>query len=837
MKSICWAFFIAILLVSCAPMGQNIINRQTKADTSGRKTESFLPFKQVRPLSRETVTAVKDLEGNIWLIEEKAVYLYEKGKLLEAGSSANYRGRALNALGAAKGAYIFYSEAINSQEDTFPARQKIIADSVRYFDGKRYLEVFHGQADPNNGFVDSKGRLWICRKENKITVINGLKMSEFIYTTKINQGTSKSQKEHIKLPLKFYEDTKGKIWIWSDYQKRSLLDDTEFIDGFLCCDNEELFALPFATKANDEVAGILELPSGEFLVSFYAGGSWLFELKRSSGNIPVLAPKGTSISIIKNYIITDSLRTGDGRIIVIAGNKMTANAYNIYYSIFLVTYGKIELLKNNIESGLSLRFEGSYTRELCEDASGAVWISGDKFQALKISKDGSIKEYGWSDGLIQPLVKTILRDRELVYLFAAPERGYAYPREWYSYDSSINSDKYKTGWELFNSLCIPVFDANSDVWFVSDSDGWLTKYRPNVNEKVLNVFEEVKIIRQNDRLLNPELLGICKGVENDIWVLVAGADVWVIKYKDGTVKEEKLKDIYSKLAAEKAWNRLNMSGIRKINTVFSDDGHIVMADYHFNRKLYFFNKVSWELLESKDINGENGLEISDPAGYKGESIVVTLRDRVTGLERRYMLVDGKWQLLDKKIAALYSSDYTRAERRTLETGDGTVFEFSEGNISVRNFDGRKANITVKNQFRSEEMFVANRALWFILKPQVWNERKDFLINNSVYPVCKCDYWLFLESIQAGVLRPPEAKRPGMDAQPQAGIPVFPAANIDSLETAYKYLLSGLIEDNREAEKYFIKAGANGREYLKKMLQKEKDQRILWKIEALLSKYQ
>ena len=89
-KSICWAFFIAILLVSCAPMGQNIINRQTKADTSGRKTESFLPFKQVRPLSRETVTAVKDLEGNIWLIEEKAVYLYEKGKLLEAGSSARW---------------------------------------------------------------------------------------------------------------------------------------------------------------------------------------------------------------------------------------------------------------------------------------------------------------------------------------------------------------------------------------------------------------------------------------------------------------------------------------------------------------------------------------------------------------------------------------------------------------------------------------------------------------------------------------------------------------------------------------------------------------------------
>jgi len=167
------------------PVKKRILSRTGGNTNSGKVDELkliVLPFKKVRTLSNSVVAVVKDFEEKIWVVEKNAVYLYDKEKLTEAKLEGRYKGQALNAFGTTKGFYVFYGE--DDKGSSSGGRSRKIANSVKYYNGSKYLEVFTGQADPINSFVDSKGRLWIAQKENKITIVNGTGIFEFTFKSK-----------------------------------------------------------------------------------------------------------------------------------------------------------------------------------------------------------------------------------------------------------------------------------------------------------------------------------------------------------------------------------------------------------------------------------------------------------------------------------------------------------------------------------------------------------------------------------------------------------------------------------------------------------------------------
>ena len=811
--------FIGICVFSsCSSVVQN-----TKEKPFIAKKILFPPFKKVRSLSNEVVSIVNDKEGNVWVVEEEAVYSIENKKLIKRGLNSRFKNKVLNAIGAEKGFYAFFGKKEGDAARSASGYLTYTANSVKYYNGSGYVEVFSGAVNPFNCIMDSKGRLWLSGKDNKLTILDGEKSCEIAY--------SPGQKE--TAPLKYYEDTKSRIWIYSPVPESNAAHSPGIIDGLLCYDRGTLYSVAVKGKTNDEVAGILELPSGELLVSFSKGGSWLFEYKILPDSNVALVPKGISPAILKDYIISDSLLTKNGRIIMLAADRKGRSGSYLFYSIFMMQDNKITLLMKNIEHVNAMRNERGNSREMKEDGEGSVWINGGEFCVLKILADGSIKEYNWTDGLLNSRVKNIVCRKQFVYIFAANDGGQGEGLNWSVYDNSFVNSRYDTGWEHFNSLCLPEADSKGGVWFVDASDGWLKKYNPAGNEKALDVFGEIKKINKIDGFWNPELINICAGVEDDIWIIIRANECWVLKYKDGVVKRSKLKFLLRTLFVDQSWKKLSREALRKMNAAFSDDGYIVLADFYEHNKFYIYNTKTWELLESADINKEEGLELSKPELFEGGLITVSLRSKNRDKESKYTLVSGKWQLTKNKVFAEYSSDYFRSENKILVTGEGTSFSFSGNSVFSGNSAGKNIDTGYEKIINFGYHFSSGEFLWLAIAPGQWKEKQEFIWNDKIYPVYGCNYAqltgtpLIKVSTAAGRIENGLQLDGALDSTQQ--IIVLSEAD------AYKYLKSGSTEESRAAEIYFSNAGEKGRDYLNRMLKEENDERMRWIIEALLSR--
>ena len=846
MKIAKWLLLTAFLLSSCAPAGQNIIKdavnapveqssiqQEAPAVIKEEKRPILMPFKKVMALSADVVAITKDLEGTIWVVKKDSVWTIRETKLQKSELSGRYKGVALSAYGTTKGFYVFYGKDAEEREDSSYGNPEKTANSIKYYDGKKYVEVFKGQADPFNSFVDSKGRLWVSHKDRKITVINGLGKAELAYKIKKRVGTENEDKRQVRLRLKFYEDPKGRVWICSDYAKFRKQNDTETLDGLLCFDNDEIYSFPLELKANDPVAGVLLLPSGELLLSFYSGGSWLFEYEKKPDKTVSMTPKGTTLSALKDLVVNAALHTKDGRIIVLAGDKIGRDQYNIYNSIFIISAGQIVPVKKNFEFLSNWGSEVYFVRELLEDASGAVWINGEKLQALKVQKDGSVKEYNWSDGLQGENVKNFVSSGNSVHLFLPPENQPRGPLEWYVYDCTVKEENYNSGWERFNSICAPLLDSKKNIYYVEDTGGWLLKYGTGEKKQLFNVFEQVKRIGKIDSFGSVDFLGLCEGVEDDIWLVFNSKDIKVVKYKEGTVVEAKLKDIFVELAKDKNRKKVNMGAIKAVKPAFSSDGFIVMADYHFNRYVYIYDRVSWQQLESKDICGENGFEVSDPLEYEGGFIVVNLRNRNSQSEKSYILQEGKWSPLKIKLEASYSYDTSKEDFITFFDDEKNSFEFADGKITIKSFDNKTGVLPVKRFLRYQDRFIVD-GLWLVLKSEQWSTKPGFMRNIGIYPVFRCDYRQFLSPAPLSVL--PSGTEKNSEVKIKTGeTPPEPAVKIESEDSAYRFLTGGTVAESRAAERYFVNSGEKGKAYLEKKLEEEKDERMLWAIKALLSR--
>jgi hypothetical protein len=203
------------------------------------------------------------------------------------------------------------------------------------------------------------------------------------------------------------------------------------------------------------------------------------------------------------------------------------------------------------------------------------------------------------------------------------------------------------------------------------------------------------------------------------------------------------------------------------------------------------------------------------------------------------------------------------ERKVIKSKDGTQVYFSGGDVYIVDKEGKGSNIEVSPSLRYEDRFVSQSSLWLVLKPEEWRTKNKYIANYTNFRIFKYDYLQHLsldnkpgfkldkaeaeddEFRRQAVSTPKKKTKKRSEikeklpkdlnkAEKQTLNPPAETVKIGSDEVAYRYLLDGSEDEKRAAEKYF-KISTTGKEFLKMKLNDEKDKRMIWIIEALLSK--
>lgn len=767
----------------------------------------------------------------MWIIFENSLYKYLNDKFNYIDTEGIEKGSSVRRIYKSKNKYIYAIMYLYKEKGEF---------TLFKYDDKKWKKIADGLNDEDGFYEDSKGRVWFTDKDANIVMIDNEKKEKYKYM--FYKKEEKTSCQDCK-KLCFHEGFNGKIWIWNNSGKAYCMCKPIEI---MCYYNNKMSYIPVSGYSMKTLGEIMELEPGILLISSYYEENRIrsFEVDEKNNEISIKQITG-NIPFEKARIRCYFRENPDKSWIFIEGER--GEKFPFRGQLWLFENKKFTLIKDGVcLIDMQWNTPGFFT-PFMQDRNGNIWVNATGYGVFVLDKANKIRYIDWNKGLKTRAINTMLQDGNGNIFFFKQGNKDAIIQVLRAdcIEQVLNREdpKYYDFYYTYGGI---LADSNNDFWWVTEEEGkdYLEKYDFNKVTKYYNVSSlEEYLERKDEESYYFRYFGIDNLDRKWIYFDDKEYYVFILEKPDVMPRPYVMDDIYASIS-EKESGEFNIKINKDQHCVYFKDNTVSYTTFYHDNIKYYCNK-KWEMLKLEKVT--NYSHVFEQSFFINSDGFLTMNSKLSNKpDKSYINRNGKWEAAADFYA--YPGD---AKVREIKSGLKAKTSIEDISQAYELTPGEFIFISEKYgllYFENDKLYT------FKNYPDTHGDEKRtsnaLLAKDGSIWINKYYEWIVIKKENLDKIKEPfnlkttvkdleiekDKEEPGdLELKVKKAGPVLSKQEVNAkLEEYYGMLKNGDDKEKVKAEQGFKELGKESKEYLLKKLEGNNDEKLKWRIEAIIT---